>query len=231
MLGVHSLFVAPLVNSPRGRQVTQDAVAGAGNLANAAAEKGTALAQNGQAKAQQLSSQASEAARNVGQRGQELVESGKQATIGATQQVQDSAAGVTRHGGDLAQNDKGSTFEHSNQASNVSNSMTDNVERPLGRDTNPFRSNLGEMDPSSSRTEPYNGNFNGEGGNYTHSGRDSYYTNVGEGDSGIMNRGPPVSHRTFETPRNVAPPVPPRKPVSSTDPAFEYEGTSATTYQ
>ena len=204
-------------------------------MVNVVAEKGTALAQEGQAKAQQLSSQASEAARNVGQRGQEMAGQGKQAAVDATQQVQNTSANVARRGGDLAQSGKETVFDLSNQAkqtaSNVSDSVSDDVARPLGKDTNPFRNDLDVTDTSSSRTDLYSNDSNGNAGNYTHGGRDEFYQNVGEVDSGIMNRGPPLSHRTFETPRQVAPPVPARKPASYPDPAFQNEGNSVATHQ
>jgi len=219
--------------------VAQDAVAGAGDLANAAVEKSTALAQDGQAKAQQLSSQAVGTAKSVAQRGQEVAESGRETAVDVAHQTQDSAANVAQRGGGLAQNVKETAFDLSDQAkrtaSNVSENVTDNVARPLGSNTNPFKTDLGVPGVSNSsapRTDLFSEKHSVDGNNYTHRGGGDSYENVGQVGSGIMDRGPPLPPQIFGTPRQMVPPAPSsRKPVHQSEPFLEYEGNSAATYQ
>lgn len=107
--------------------------------------------------------------------------------------------------------------------------------RPLGRNTNPFKTNLGVPGipiTSSTRADLYSDNSNGDGDNYTHRGRGGADEKVGQVGSELMDRGPHLSHQTFDTPRQMAHPAPSaRKPVYQSEPILEYEGNSAATYE
>jgi len=65
VMGLTSIFVAPLVSSPQGRGAAHDASVRAQELANAAAEKGRVLAQNGKVKAAELSSKGKQTAADL----------------------------------------------------------------------------------------------------------------------------------------------------------------------
>jgi hypothetical protein len=56
VIGLTSIFVAPLVFSPQGREAAHDISVHGQELANEAAKKGRVLAQNGKLKAAELSS-------------------------------------------------------------------------------------------------------------------------------------------------------------------------------
>jgi hypothetical protein len=79
VLGLTSVYIAPLVNSSHGRAVAQDATARGKELANAAAEKGKKLAEDGKSRATQLSTKARESSEGVQQRVANLTHSGKPA--------------------------------------------------------------------------------------------------------------------------------------------------------
>jgi hypothetical protein len=68
VIGLTSIFVAPLLSSPEGRGAAQDASVRAQELAKAAAEKGTALAQNGKVKTAELSSKGKQTAADLSAR-------------------------------------------------------------------------------------------------------------------------------------------------------------------
>ncbi|CAG7564478.1 unnamed protein product [Fusarium equiseti] len=77
VLGLTSIFIAPLVNSSHGRAVAQDTVARGKELANTAAEKGKTLAEDGKSRAAELSSKAHETSQDVQQQVGNLTERGK----------------------------------------------------------------------------------------------------------------------------------------------------------
>jgi len=78
VMGLTSLYIAPLVASPRGRAVARDASARAQDMANAAAENGRGLAQNGKVKAAELSSKARQATLDTQGHIQNIAQNGKQ---------------------------------------------------------------------------------------------------------------------------------------------------------
>jgi len=78
VLGLTLLFIAPLITSPRGREVAHDAKVRADELATAAAEKGNSIARDGQAKATELSSKARETVASTKQNIADLAQNGKQ---------------------------------------------------------------------------------------------------------------------------------------------------------
>jgi len=78
VLGLTSLYIAPLINSPQGRAVAQDATARGKELANAAAEKGKTLAEDSKFRAAELTSKGRETSGDVQQHVGNLTQSGKQ---------------------------------------------------------------------------------------------------------------------------------------------------------
>ncbi|KAG8356120.1 hypothetical protein FVEN_g5897 [Fusarium venenatum] len=78
VLSLTSLYIAPLINSPQGRAVAQDATARGKELANEAAEKGKTLAEDSKFRAAELSSKARETSGGVQQHVGNLTQSGKQ---------------------------------------------------------------------------------------------------------------------------------------------------------
>jgi len=78
VLGLTSLYIAPLINSPHGRAVAQDATARGKELANTAAEKGKTLAEDTKFRAAELSSKARESSEGVQQHVGNLTQSRKQ---------------------------------------------------------------------------------------------------------------------------------------------------------
>jgi hypothetical protein len=96
VLGLTSLYIAPLINSPQGRAAAQDATARGKELANAAFEKGNTLAEDSKAKAAELSSQARETAGGVQQRVGNMAQSGKQTAKELSTQASNCATDVSR---------------------------------------------------------------------------------------------------------------------------------------
>ncbi|KAH7173240.1 Reticulon-domain-containing protein [Fusarium flagelliforme] len=75
VLGLTSVYIAPLVNSSHGRAVAQDAASRGKDLANTAAGKGKTLAEDGKSRAAELSSKARETTQGVQQHFGNLTES------------------------------------------------------------------------------------------------------------------------------------------------------------
>ncbi|KAJ0126530.1 Calpain-type cysteine protease ADL1 [Fusarium oxysporum f. sp. albedinis] len=95
VLGLTTLYIAPLINSPHGRAVAQDATVRGKELANAATEKGNTLVQDSRAKAAELSSKAHEAVGGVQQRVGSLAQSGKQNANDLSNQASNRATDVS----------------------------------------------------------------------------------------------------------------------------------------
>ncbi|RKK65586.1 hypothetical protein BFJ69_g16151 [Fusarium oxysporum] len=96
VLGLSSLYIAPLINSPQGRTIAQDATARGKELASAATEKGNTLAGDSKAKATELTSKARETAGGVQQRVKNLAHNGKQTANELSTQASDRATDVSR---------------------------------------------------------------------------------------------------------------------------------------
>jgi hypothetical protein len=103
VLGLSSLYMAPLINSPQGRAVAQDAAAQGKELASAAAEKGNLLAEDSKAKAMELSSKARETTGGVQQRVKGMAQNGKQTVNELSTQASDRATDVSHA---LSENDE-----------------------------------------------------------------------------------------------------------------------------
>ncbi|SPJ75472.1 uncharacterized protein FTOL_05203 [Fusarium torulosum] len=95
VLSLSSLYIAPLINSPQGRVIAQDATAQGKELASAAAEKGNLLAEDSKAKAMELSSKARETTEGVQQRVGDMAQNGKQTVKELSTQASDRATDVS----------------------------------------------------------------------------------------------------------------------------------------
>jgi len=96
VLGLSTLYIAPLINSPQGRTIAQDATARGKELASAATEKGNTLAGDSKAKATELTSKARETAGGVPQRVKNLAHNGKQTANELSTQASDRVTDVSR---------------------------------------------------------------------------------------------------------------------------------------
>ncbi|KAK2039587.1 hypothetical protein LZ31DRAFT_81163 [Colletotrichum somersetense] len=104
VMALTSIFIAPLVNSPKGRKVAQDASARAQELANTTAEKSKELAKNGQVKASELSSKAQQAAYDAGNTVSNTAQSGKQAAADLTSRAVGTASDMSGAAAEKARN-------------------------------------------------------------------------------------------------------------------------------
>ncbi|TXC07116.1 hypothetical protein FocTR4_00003534, partial [Fusarium oxysporum f. sp. cubense] len=96
VLGLSSLYIAPLINSPQGHSIVQDATARGNELASAASEKGNTLAGDSKAKATELTSKARETGGGVQQRVKNLAHNGKQTANELSTLANDRATDVSR---------------------------------------------------------------------------------------------------------------------------------------
>jgi gas vesicle protein len=96
VLGLSSLYIAPLINSPQRRTIAQDATARGKELASAATEKGNTFAIDSKAKATELTSKARETAGGVQQRVKSLAHNGKQTANELSTQANDRATDLSR---------------------------------------------------------------------------------------------------------------------------------------
>ncbi|KAF9785585.1 hypothetical protein IL306_005599 [Fusarium sp. DS 682] len=96
VLGLSALYIAPLINSPQGRTIAQDATARGKELASAGNEKGNTRAGDGKAKAMELTSKARETAGGVQQRVQNLAHNGKHTANEVFTQASNRVTDVSR---------------------------------------------------------------------------------------------------------------------------------------
>ncbi|KIW63013.1 hypothetical protein PV04_09895 [Phialophora macrospora] len=89
VIGLTSVFIAPLIASPRARAAAREAKKRGQELASSATDKGKELAENGKAKAGELSSRTQQAAKDAQGRVQDLAKSGKQTVQNAGARTQD----------------------------------------------------------------------------------------------------------------------------------------------
>lgn len=94
VLGLTSVYVAPLVASPRGREVAHDAKARAHDIAIATSENAKGLAQDGRAKTAEISSKAQETAADTQRRIGDVANSGKQTAANLYNQASGTARNV-----------------------------------------------------------------------------------------------------------------------------------------
>jgi len=129
VLGLTSLYIAPLAASPHGRALAKDATAQGQRLANTATEKAGVLAEDTKAKAADLSVKTRETAGNVQQSVGNLAQSGKETVSDLSSQSMNKATDVSRATGEkvanvqqgvgnLAQSGKETVSDLSSQARN-----------------------------------------------------------------------------------------------------------------
>ncbi|KAH7308386.1 hypothetical protein B0I35DRAFT_441780 [Stachybotrys elegans] len=92
LISLTVVYVAPLLNSARGREFVRDAGARTEELRTAAVNNTQKLAQDGEAKASELSSKAQDAVANVQPCAGEVAQSGKQATVDLLTQAKDKGS-------------------------------------------------------------------------------------------------------------------------------------------
>jgi hypothetical protein len=129
VLGLTSLYIAPLAASPHGRALAKDATAQGQRLANTAAEKAGVLTEETKAKAADLSVKTRETAGNVQQSVGNLAQAGKETINDISSQSMNKATDVSRATsekvakvqqgvGNLAQSGKETVSALSSQARN-----------------------------------------------------------------------------------------------------------------
>jgi hypothetical protein len=94
VIGLTSIYIIPLVASPRGRAAAHDASVRAQDLASAASETGQRHAQNGKAKVAELSSAAQEVVSDGQGRIQNLAQSGKDTVADLSGRAKGSASDI-----------------------------------------------------------------------------------------------------------------------------------------
>ncbi|KAM5345944.1 hypothetical protein ACJ41O_011805 [Fusarium nematophilum] len=130
VLGLTSIYVAPLITSPRGREVARDGTRRAEELTGAATEKGNVLVQDGKAKAADLSSKAKETAGDVGRQIEDLVQSEKQTAADLPSQAGNAASDASGAAAEnLGRLQEKSTNVISNKAPDMIKSALSNAEQ------------------------------------------------------------------------------------------------------
>ncbi|KAK7429827.1 hypothetical protein QQZ08_003672 [Neonectria magnoliae] len=132
VLGLTALYIAPLVTSPRGRQVARDTTARAEELATTASEKGNALAQDGKAQASDMSSKAQQTGIGMKRRIEELAQNGKQTAIDLSTKTGncDGNAFATDGAGNTASHFSNNTVESTEGMGPVGNADTTHYRNP-----------------------------------------------------------------------------------------------------
>ncbi|KAJ9610791.1 hypothetical protein H2200_005568 [Cladophialophora chaetospira] len=158
VIGLTSIFVAPLAYSPRARAAAQDAAKQAQALANTAAQKGQELAQTGQAKASELTSRAQEGAQNASGRAQELAQSGKES-------VQQSASNASGQIQNLAQSGKQTAVDQSARARDATSNAANNASNTVSSAAENTRQTVNNTLPD--RNGGYSNGYNDDSQSYT----------------------------------------------------------------
>lgn len=131
LLSVTMLYIAPLLQSRRGREVIEDATHRAADLGNVALENSQALAKDGKVKAAELYSKAQETAADTKRRVEELAQSGGQTAADMSSQLKAKASEVTDTAGKKASSLSQSGKEAVSQASDKTNSALGNANQRM----------------------------------------------------------------------------------------------------
>ncbi|KAG5657929.1 hypothetical protein KAF25_007962 [Fusarium avenaceum] len=97
ILGLTTIYIIPLVTSPRGRGIARDGVARAQEISSAAVDQASAIAQNSKTTASNLAAQAQDAASNLSTNAQDTASN-------LTSRAQDTASNLTSRAQDTASN-------------------------------------------------------------------------------------------------------------------------------
>ncbi|WZH45640.1 Reticulon-domain-containing protein [Fusarium acuminatum] len=95
ILGLTTIYIIPLVTSPRGRGIARDGVARAQEISSAAVDQASTIAQNSKATASNLAAQAQDAASNLSTNAQDTASN-------LTSRAQDTASNLTSRAQDTA---------------------------------------------------------------------------------------------------------------------------------
>lgn len=95
ILGLTTIYIVPLVTSPRGRGIARDGVARAQEISSAAVDQASTIAQNGKTTASNLAAQAQDAASNLSTNAQDTASN-------LTSRAQDTASNLTSRAQDTA---------------------------------------------------------------------------------------------------------------------------------
>ncbi|KAK5188597.1 hypothetical protein LTR47_011573 [Exophiala xenobiotica] len=128
VLALTTVFLAPLVASPRGRAAARDANVRAQELANAAVENSKGLAQNGKGMATELSSKARQAAVDTKDHVQYLAQSGKQAAANGSAHASDIASDIADPARDRASNIANSAAENARNVPEIGSNTLDKAQ-------------------------------------------------------------------------------------------------------
>lgn len=131
LLGVTTLYIAPLLQSRRGREVIEDATHRAADLGSVALENSQALANDGKAKAAELYSKAQETAADTKRRVGELAQSGGQTAADMSSQLRAKASDVTGTAEEKASSMSQSGKNAVNQASDKTTSALGNANQRM----------------------------------------------------------------------------------------------------
>jgi hypothetical protein len=124
VIGLTSVYIAPLVTSPRDRAAAHDASVRAQELANTAAEKAKGIAQDGKAKAQQT-------AHDAQGRIQNLAQSGKQTATDHSAGARKIASDVSSYATEYVRDLPPTSANDMNGTPNISGSATNNAKQYL----------------------------------------------------------------------------------------------------
>ncbi|USP82465.1 hypothetical protein yc1106_09739 [Curvularia clavata] len=131
VMALTSVYAAPLLASPRGREVIRDAGTQAQELASTATQKGRMAAQDASANAQKLANAATETGRaainDASARVGSLANSTKETGRAAANSVTSGAQNVANQSNDLAQKGKNTASSLSEQAKNTASQASESV--------------------------------------------------------------------------------------------------------
>lgn len=135
VMALNAIYAAPLLASPRGREVIRDASTQAQDLATTASHKGRMAAHDASTSAQRLTNAATETSRSalntVRERADSLVGSTKEKGRAAADSVTSSAQSLAGQGSEIAQKGKNTAAGVAQQArataSNASDSVTGSI--------------------------------------------------------------------------------------------------------
>lgn len=174
IIGLTSIYIAPLVNSPRGREVAHDAAVRADELRTAAVNNTQKLAQDGKAKVADLSSQAQvtaqnaqqragEMAQNAQQRASELAQSGKQAAVDLSNQARGNAVQASNVVADKTSNASSAVADKTANASNAAVNSAKGIPASANNAFNQAYDSFSATTDRTTSTNPYRDNNSATG--------------------------------------------------------------------
>ena len=154
VLGVHVLYIAPIIKSRQGREVLRNAKARAGDLSNAAIENAQTLANSSREKATELSSQAQATAQDAQRRLGEMAQSGSQTAADVSSQVKDKVSGISGNAAENVSKVPQMGRDEAKQASDASASAIDSARNTIGHTSENAASTLDNAKQNTSSALP-----------------------------------------------------------------------------